>query len=159
MGCDIHMYVEKKDKNGIWDLCHGENYSYLEPFNGYCYGGRNYTLFGALAEVRRKVPDALKPKGFPEDASEDVLKEFKSWEGDAHTPSYLTLKDALPIFNKYGSPHEQVHSLFEDYLNPTKEELELFYIQYGYSFTYGLWFGDVNEKEIEDYRIVLWFDN
>lgn len=55
---------------------------------------RDYRLFGELAAVRYSdtIPVA-QPKGFPDDASEDVKKEFDRWSGDAHTPSYLTLKE------------------------------------------------------------------
>ena len=62
MGCDIHLYIEKKNKDGKWekliiDEC-------LLPDD------RNYSVFGFLAGVRGDYKKPLFPKrGFPDDSS------------------------------------------------------------------------------------------
>lgn len=63
------------------------------------YSGRNYALFGILAGVRWQ-PDCgeiSKPKGFPNDASDDVISAYKSWGRDAHSASYFTLKELQDV--------------------------------------------------------------
>lgn len=55
---------------------------------------RNYWLFGTLHDdVRCSFPFSLPGKGFPEDASDPVAADFKRWDMDAHSPSYLTLAE------------------------------------------------------------------
>lgn len=103
MGCDIHLYAEKKFK-GKWVCLNPLNYNTwgenpyeereIESFNI----GRNYTLFGFLAQVREEQEDGFEPKGFPEDASEIIKNIFESWGNDAHTPSFLTLKELKKRF-------------------------------------------------------------
>lgn len=113
MGCDIHMYVEYKRKNmnneEVW--IHGD---YFKPNPCFAmfdkndindepaferielHGNRDYTLFSTLAGVRDytdMVIPVAPPKGEPNDCSEYVKEEMQQWEGDAHTHSYLTLKE------------------------------------------------------------------
>jgi hypothetical protein len=94
MGCDIHVYVEKKT-NGKWDRV-------LKKFDL----GRNYKLFSIFANVRNgygfagsDTGDALEyiaePKGLPKDLTKEVEKEYLELGSDAHTPSWLTLKEIL----------------------------------------------------------------
>lgn len=83
MGCDIHAYCEWKggpDKE--W------------------FGGpeielhRHYAMFSVLAGVRSKTHEPEIPlRGLPDDASWEVRKEFKEWEGDAHSISWMTTKE------------------------------------------------------------------
>lgn len=82
MGCDIHLFVEKKNENGEWELVQGKNswkkqYQewadkeenqerknyYLkrvqeEPetcYEGWLYDNRNYRTFSVLADVRNGI--------------------------------------------------------------------------------------------------------
>lgn len=85
MGCDIHLYVEKKNSEGKWELLKGKNpmisfyedllsdcndedrkqqykkeidsYTKKEPetYEGWLYDGRNYRLFSILADVRNGI--------------------------------------------------------------------------------------------------------
>jgi len=115
MGCDIHLYVEYKDENGRWFKCKdGFTSDYFdqnsEHFRGdkykdsaSPYEGRNYLLFGYLADVRNgegfagcDLGDALipiaEPKGLPDDISmalQEDFDEFGCWDG--HSCSYFTL--------------------------------------------------------------------
>jgi len=103
MGCDIHIYTEKKRKdkwlccdyytvNHWYDEDDTDEDSWEQPFNHTdFYDGRNYELFGALAGVRREDISHISPKGFPDNASKECLEDFTQWGSDAHTPSWLTL--------------------------------------------------------------------
>jgi len=58
MGCDIHTYLEVKHAEGdTWDC------EVLIDL------GRDYTLFGYLADVRAAVKGGFTPKGVPKDLS------------------------------------------------------------------------------------------
>jgi hypothetical protein len=110
MGCDIHLHVEKK-VDGQWNRWERTEVvtwpsGYRTAENYYGYSGRNYDLFGMLADVRNgrgfagcDTGDGFKPismpKGFPEDASYEVEKDKDCWEGDGHSHSYLTLSELL----------------------------------------------------------------
>ena len=93
MGCDIHMFVEKRVKNS-WVNCD----HYKKQGDGYqrvkLYGTRNYTVFGHLAKVRKEgnkyTPD---PKGIPHDTCPLIRSEFESWGSDAHSASHFTLEE------------------------------------------------------------------
>lgn len=115
MGCDIHLFVERrvegtwvpadkwvpdphkesKDKNALMILC-----------NDRYYNGRNYDLFAILADVRNgrgfagiDTGDGFEPisdpRGLPSDVSTEVQSEFTRWGADGHTPSFHTVKDLL----------------------------------------------------------------
>lgn len=111
MGCDIHMFVEYKTGEGKWingdyfkrniyfkenDESEDEDYRENEFSVIELHGDRNYSLFSTLAKVRDysgKVIPVAEPKYLPDDMSSFVKKEAKGWEGDAHSHSWLTLKE------------------------------------------------------------------
>jgi hypothetical protein len=101
MGCDIHCWAEVR-KNGKWEKVgkafpnpwhdpeeHAKDPkdTFYEPLTDQPYEGRSYNTFAILANVRNGrgfagcdtgdpfVPIAM-PKGFPDDASPEVLKEY-----------------------------------------------------------------------------------
>jgi len=114
MGCDIHVYVEARigsAQNPTW-----QNIDYWKVTQGFggdglevvihekqirfqvCFvtsGYRDYELFTILAGVRETggiTPIAF-PKGFPSDASA-IVKIMESNLGeDAHSHSFLTLRE------------------------------------------------------------------
>ncbi len=97
MGCDMHLYVEKWIGNR-WISISPLEYEYMS--DNYTkrrlenvYNGRDYELFGWLAQVRCPQGNGFNPIGFPKSCSKKVKELFESWGVDAHTPSYLTLKD------------------------------------------------------------------
>lgn len=106
MGCDIHMYTERR-VNGKWVHADPSVRSFSEsnesrinihvPYQHQIYKGRNYLLFGVLAGVRTSECQKFEPKGFPEDASLIVREMYDQYGSDAHTPSYLTLKELESI--------------------------------------------------------------
>lgn len=113
MGCDIHFYVEVKQDDGSWksvDKWETDEDGYTHvPWDDKFYGGRNYDLFAILANVRNgsgtagvKTGDGFnviaEPRGLPEEASPEVSKKAKDWEGDAHSHSWFTVAE-LKAFN------------------------------------------------------------
>lgn len=118
MGCDIHLYTERRDDSGSsWDpatvrvkcsMC-GRGGKPVEPDCYWCkgtgcelgFGDRNYELFSMLAGVRNyslNTPIA-EPRGLPSDLSA-VLQPGKgefdddAWFGD-HSFSHLYLRELL----------------------------------------------------------------
>jgi len=98
MGCDIHSFAEVR-KNGKWEVVDDDVFPYTfsscgsEPFHW-----RSYGIFGFLANVRNysRVPTIEGPKhAIPVDASPTVVDKYEQWSGDAHTASWLTLRQLL----------------------------------------------------------------
>lgn len=106
MGCDIHLFIEKKIKvKGIETWVNCDDFR-INPFytedgkNGNLYEqrsiylGRNYELFCILANVRGYCENTISdPKGLPEDVSSIVKDRSDYWKDDGHSHSYLTLKE------------------------------------------------------------------
>lgn len=99
MGCDIHVYLERKNNDGKW-----VNWNfYFENTDKECYGGlpyiprtcypwRNYELFGILAGVRSyytKPIDEL--RGIPNDVCNEIKCIYDLWRDDAHSSSFYYL--------------------------------------------------------------------
>ena len=126
MGCDIHLFSEKKftyDGHNFWWCC---DYFKLNPYRQFdkeneskydhieIYGNRDYALFGALADVRNyydSVPICA-PRGIPKDASNVVKKEANRWGIYGHTHSWLYAKE---LFD-YQKAH-QTHK-YKGYVSP-----------------------------------------
>jgi hypothetical protein len=104
MGCDIHSYAEVR-KDGKWEIV-GDVF----PLNDFdrewrkkthgCspFDWRSYGLFGFLADVRNysHVPVIAQPKfTIPADVSSEVAEMYLGWKGDAHTASWLTLRELM----------------------------------------------------------------
>lgn len=120
MGCDIHMFAEVK-KNGKWEKIvkkfknrrydpnresktDEDGYEWNPEFHDHPYSGRNYDLFGILADVRNgrgfagiKTGEGFvpisEPKGLPEDVSGEIKKDSDDYGYDGHSHSYFTLKE------------------------------------------------------------------
>ena len=86
MGCDIHCYAERKNENGKFEVVSLPD----EPF-----GWRSYGMFDFLAGVRAysAITPISEPRGIPNDVSPVVKTEYESWDADAHTPSWLSVKE------------------------------------------------------------------
>lgn len=120
MGCDIHLYVERRDQDGIWHSLDTWNDDPDEPgrksvykwgpgfeqLAGPIYRERNYDLFAILADVRNgrgfagcDTGDGFNPiaapRGVPDDASPEYAAEVASWDGNGHSHSWLTLGELL----------------------------------------------------------------
>lgn len=122
MGCDIHALIERK-VCGKWVM--------VNRLNG-AGTNRNYRRFAALAGVRGDGPDA---KGLPNDLSESGRLYADEWEGDAHSHSFLGVKEAAAIFLA------------------TAYELD------NYAKSYPcIHFFEIEDDE-DEHRLVFWFDN
>lgn len=115
MGCDIHVYMEERVRTseypqGIWmstDKWSLRRGYFSNPedgrprmevsFEDLIYTARNYLLFSILAGVRNhySITPISAPKGFPEDASEEVKAVYAYDKRDAHSASYFTLEELM----------------------------------------------------------------
>lgn len=107
MGTDIVHFVERrKDAGSPWEACgrHVE-VRYRDGSVGTRYEadpdiciGRNYFLFGVLADVRRSLPlgPIDWPRGFPDDVSDIVRQELEEgWKDATFNGSWLTVAEIM----------------------------------------------------------------
>lgn len=141
MGCDIHAHMEIL-WNGEW--------LYYAPINI----RRDYALFARLANVRNAPvghPDHINPYSEPKDLPIDVSPMTKihsdTYGCDGHSHSWITsqefvLAEEQYMFNKWGD----------------SKYMDLVWL-FGNSFTDYFKYRDSFPKELEDFRMVFWFDN
>lgn len=147
MGCDIHMYVEKK-VNDEWKPVKGPNPYYGKydwekektRYANWIYTGRNYDLFSLLADVRNdgNYKPISEPKGLPKDVSGTIKHESDKWGWDAHSHSYFTLKE----LKKSGIEKYKNEAYLQEFLDFTMKHLV-----------------KLSDGKDEQVRIVFWFDN
>lgn len=115
MGCDIHLFTERKRSiNNEQKWVNADNWK-LNPYyeennedgeNKYelnsAYSHRNYALFSILADVRNDSENKpiSEPKGLPEDISEVVKAESDKWDSDGHSHSYFTMKELYDYYEQ-----------------------------------------------------------
>lgn len=147
MGADIHMYGEKKNANGEYEMV------------GEFFDLRSYSIFAFLADVRNY--SAIKPisptRGIPTDVSYEVKYFYNSWFGDAHSASWLTLDE---LFNfDYQLECEDRRCTINGDGGRTAPKGE------GKKTTYQEFLGNIYFKELSELkncqadRVVFWFDN
>lgn len=152
MGCDIHPHVEVKT-NGKWEISTKDVFS-LDDFDKKDYkkekcnspfDWRSYSMFGFLAGVRETCNPISDPKGLPDDISEEVKKEHEYMDMDAHSESFLTLKE-LSDFDYDKQVISSVNEIktYRDFLS------EMYFTHLSELKTLG---------EPENVRVVFWFDN
>lgn len=140
MGCDIHLYKEKK-VDGQWVTA---DEGWVDEYNeGYVdvpwkkrFTQRDYDLFGFLCKgVRREFDFSLIEKGLPEQMSPEVAAIYNHWESDAHSCSYLTLtelKEAWEMLQKTLTPvsgmiHKDQLVTLQETLNSDNPDYNLLY--------------------------------
>jgi hypothetical protein len=160
MGCDIHIYTERYEPElkqwvcidnfcfNVWHLKYPED----EP-NKWTqrewYTGRNYYLFGMLAKgVRTDPPHGFKLKGFPDNASPHTVYSYEQWGLDAHSASWLTLKELNKKLLVSTLRREDPDNEFARFVIDFKKFLES--IHYSHVLT---------KVPDDHFRIVFWFDN
>ena len=108
------------------------------------YSFRDYGVFLLLAGVRNSYyiePISL-PKGLPIDASDIVKRESDDWGDTAFSHSWLTMKELCICEQPIGNPElTKNFAYFKDRLCE----------HFGISCV-------TNNAELENYRIVFWFD-
>lgn len=160
MGCDIHLYIERKLDDGTWECVQDDT----------VFSDRDYNVFAFLADVRNygKIPPISGPRGLPVDASQDVFDLHIGWGTDAHSESHLYAEELLNfdysqtieylrrtisetrVDTLTGRPYESIREIECD---PGKGE-KMTYTQ----FLDKNYFDDLYHLE-EGERIVFWFDN
>ena len=134
MGCDIHAFIEVKIDNK-WHH-HGE-----------VDIDRNYELFGLMAGVRYAHDDMIDyPRGLPNDTTCMTGIHYETWNGEAHSASYLTMDEMIYV-EKYESYYIQKYipafSVFYCSLEELRDDYDM----------------KIGEYVIEGVRLVFWFDN
>lgn len=116
MGCDIHLRVQKfvDDKWTFAEERIADKYEPTKTTHERWYDGRNYRLFGMLANVRNGIGfagvdtgDAFRfisePRGLPDGMAEYIgeirdkdgsVEDYDFWFGD-HSHSWLTLPELI----------------------------------------------------------------
>lgn len=168
MGADIHIYVEKKLRNGRWACVRDLNQSIeaagiytrmegMEAMKGgyWMLTARNYHFFAALAGVRGEGPA---PKGLPDDVSDLVLEEHVAWGSDAHSASWATPLEFMETWLKANDGKRAILSKYvqKRITDGTYAAVSQF-MREMCSISIEQWSGE--EGNIEDYRFVFWFDN
>lgn len=123
MGTDIDLYVEKKNPDGKWEIMFPdpELMQVLHPgpaeqrpygpgnLPGWAwYSGRNYDLFGLLADVRNRsdIESPWAHRGIPKDSGiHEFLGDGDSPHYHGHSHSWVSLQELLDY--DWGTPvHE-----------------------------------------------------
>lgn len=169
MGCDIHMFAEFRREGGKWEVD-----SELEPeedldedgnvestyYPSDVNIGRNYKIFGFLADVRSRGSCIYEPRGMPDDPSEYVDKACKQWGVDGHSHHYLSLDELKHVIEEYRmSEVEEARQEKQD----TKEAKNAYqgvidYLEAGIKKRLHKCPEGLFDVKVEA-RVVFWFDN
>ncbi len=180
MGCDIHAYAEVRKGNkwekvgevfplDDWTANYRKKTHGDEPFDI-----RSYGLFGLLADVRNYLGAAdaffaaFAPKGLPDDVTREVRKKHREWESDAHSTSWLTLRELTSrdfdrIMVDKRIERQIGPNMFDGGCTATERE-----ITSAMKTTYREFLPDIFFQHVDilktlgapdDVRVVFWFDN
>lgn len=112
-----------------------------------------------MAGVRGSVNNSISPpKGLPDDISRVTKIDSDHWfnEIGAHSPSWLSSSEFKEMYNFHKALYAQEDPILNGWWKTDEE-------QHGYLFENGFEsFEPGSEgylKEIEDFRLVFWFDN
>lgn len=141
MGCDIHAHVEIK-VNGKW-------HHYNHPS-----ADRSYTMFARMADVRNDdgIEPISAPRGLPEDVTFTTRFDHDRMRSDAFSESWLSAEEVAGL-------GEWMRAAAHREYRRDSYSLEA---DFGYIFGNG-W--DIKRypgdypKELQDARLVFWFDN
>lgn len=158
MGCDIHMFIEKKtnEKYDIWERVslyyvnrNTHDIECVEP-----YKGRDYDLFSLLAGVRGGYEPFDSCRGLPPHVSSKVEAEYNAGDGDYYSATWYDLFELKLFIKEFKMTHAEDEEEKKEQMIPRLEEL---------------WEGIINYLDFADefiwdikpgkYRIVFWFDS
>lgn len=164
MGADIHIYAERRLRDGTWAMCKqynamsGKAFSVLSGTSPdslfHRVRSRNYQFFAELAGVRGMGPD---PKGLPDDASPLVKEDAEYWDSDGHSHSWYSAEEFVPIFMEHHMSEVERAALVARKLEAkypvdiTEHVLDQ-YLGIDMPYTNG-------EPDTSCIRFVFWFDN
>lgn len=148
MGCDIHVYCEKRGKDGKWFGWDSDG----------LLGHRSYAVFGFLADVRNYsgIIPISPPRGVPDDSSEYTKNDWRDRCG-AHSPSWLTIEELLAFDYDAKCEDRRVTRNGDGgcTCEPGEGRLMTYREFLGYQF-----FIDLNQLRWDGVeRIVFWFDS
>lgn len=99
MGCDIHAYVEHRERDAdskTW-----------WPFGGRINPGRNYDVFEKLAGVRGELSNAIvQPRGLPDDLSWESSDDYWRWISYKGEVSDCVSPEKAEQWHRYGAPYK-----------------------------------------------------
>ena len=174
MGCDIHSFAEKINKQTnkwekVGDAFTLDNYDKNRTGKDkgqHPFDWRSYSMFAFLANVRNYdhcVPIS-DPKGLPNDISDEVKEEYgEGW--DYHSASFLTAKELLDFdYDKTFWNRRITKQISPNHWNGASlaEEGEGKIISYRENLGESFFIHLEDLKQLgnpEDVRIVFWFDN
>ena len=95
MGCDIHLYIEYKNKKVEFDGYKDSWHSFSQRINP----GRNYAMFALMANVRNyysdgKFPVLVGPRGIPEDVGYSANADNRIYISEVKDDNYVTMEQA-----------------------------------------------------------------
>ena len=104
MGCDIHLYIEYKSKKTEFDGYDSGWQSFGKSINP----GRNYAMFGLMANVRNcysdgKLPVLVEPRGMPEDAGYTATDDNRIYISETKSEDYVSMETAKRWVNSGSS--------------------------------------------------------
>ena len=163
MGADIHIFAERRLKDGTWAMC--KQYSPVSAvafdrgaeLTGVLYHRakrRNYPFFAALAGVRGDGPD---PRGLPEDVSPLVMEECDHWGVDGHSHSWYSAEEFAPLFMDHHMTDQERTELVSRKLQATHPYNITAHVLSDY-LGIDLPFVD-GAEDTSCIRFVFWFDN
>lgn len=154
MGCDIHSFAERRNKEtNKWEVV--RECMTLDDFDKKWYkkekgdspfDWRHYSMFGFLAGVRDQTIEPInEPRDIPEDVSQEVLTEYDYWQDNAHSASWLSLRELVEFdYDKNCTGEEYISESYREMLN------DLFFVHLEDLKALG---------DLDDVRVVFWFDN
>lgn len=166
MGADIHIYAERRLKDGSWSYLRGydahNRRTYDDKPEKQSYGNllfsrarsRDYGFFADLAGVRGPGPA---PKGLPDDVSPLVAEESELYGGDGHSHSWYSAKEFVPIFMKHHLTNEERAEIVTHKLEGSGTSLTHHVLNWylGIDVPYG----KDDKPDPSAIRFVFWFDN
>ena len=100
MGCNIHGYLEILTDSGWYAL---------QALSS----DRDYDSYGVLFGVRVyiEIPPVVEQRGIPEDAYYKTKEAYEEWNGDAHSPTWMNVKDLLAYDWDQTGPDERISTI------------------------------------------------
>lgn len=132
MGCDIHLFLE-------WERV-GWREGMMFP------NDRNYLMFGLMAGVRGHIK-LFKAKGLPDKLNHYTRREYRDWQNDAHSESWLTTEEYEKCVNEYKRILKEEWGEEDD-----NYDKNIYHILLGFM-------KELERRGMENVRLVFWFDN
>lgn len=166
MGADIHIYAERRLKDGSWsfyrDYASQDRRMYENVPNPEAVtalwpkvADRDYGFFADLAGVRGPGPE---PKGLPEDVSPLVAELSRAWGSDGHSHSWMLAGEFASIFLRHHVPHEEQAELVAERMESKSDTPMRDRVLRRYLGLDLLWWEEPSDGS-DTYRFVFWFDN